>query len=52
MFDGKYVSGDVDQDYLEQLNARRNDQAQAEESNGFSTVPDEASVVDLYNDNS
>jgi amidophosphoribosyltransferase len=52
VFDGKYVTGDVDQDYLEQLNARRNDQAQAEESNGFSTVPDEASVVDLYNDNS
>jgi amidophosphoribosyltransferase len=52
VFDGKYVTGDVDQDYLEQLNTRRNDQAQAEESNGFSTVPDEASVVDLYNDNS
>lgn len=45
VFDGKYVTGDVDQSYLEQLHNARNDSAKGDRA-GVS----ESAVVDLYND--
>ncbi|CAI8747607.1 amidophosphoribosyltransferase [Methylocaldum szegediense] len=41
-FDGDYVTGDIDQDYLDRLSKHRNDQAKARRS--F-----EGSIIELYN---
>lgn len=41
-FNSEYVTGDVDQDYLDRLNDERSDQAKAERSGGNS-------IIDLHN---
>jgi amidophosphoribosyltransferase len=43
-FTGHYVTGDVDQDYLDRLAAQRSDSAKAEQRDK------QAEVIDLYND--
>jgi amidophosphoribosyltransferase len=43
-FTGHYVTGDVDQDYLDRLASQRSDSAKAEQRNK------QAEVIDLYND--
>jgi amidophosphoribosyltransferase len=57
VFDGKYVTGDVDSTYLEHLHEVRKDSAKhgaTESSNGYNSEEDDhgggSAVVDLYND--
>ncbi|MEX0622882.1 amidophosphoribosyltransferase [Saccharospirillum sp.] len=47
VFDGKYVTGDIDSDYLAALEALRNDASQGERR----STDDETPMVDLHNDN-
>lgn len=47
VFDGKYVTGDIDSDYLAALEALRNDASQGERRG----TDDETPMVDLHNDN-
>jgi amidophosphoribosyltransferase len=42
-FDGKYVTGNITEDYLKKLYDKRNDSAKQEDS-------DEDQVLDLHND--
>ncbi|WP_111641971.1 amidophosphoribosyltransferase [Marinimicrobium alkaliphilum] len=48
VFDGKYVTGDVDQIYLDRLEAARNDVAKAKV--GRKTERPEATLIGLHND--
>ncbi|MDG2015042.1 MAG: hypothetical protein P8J33_16170, partial [Pirellulaceae bacterium] len=50
VFDGKYVAGDVDQEYLAMLENRRNDQARSEESQR--NLFDTDFAIGLNNENS
>ncbi len=50
VFDGKYVAGDVDQEYLAMLENRRNDQARSEESQR--NLFDTDFAIGLHNENS
>ncbi len=47
VFDGQYVTGDIDGDYLSALEALRNDASQGERR----STDDETPMVDLHNDN-
>lgn len=47
VFDGKYVTGDIDNDYLTALEALRNDASQGAQR----STDDETPMVDLHNDN-
>ncbi|MEM6300554.1 MAG: amidophosphoribosyltransferase [Pseudomonadota bacterium] len=47
VFDGKYVTGDVDAAYLHSIDAERNDQAKAKQQ---SAVEGDGVVVGIYND--
>ncbi|HET8902956.1 MAG TPA: amidophosphoribosyltransferase [Saccharospirillum sp.] len=47
VFDGKYVTGDIDNDYLAALEALRNDASQGAQR----STDDETPMVDLHNDN-
>ncbi|MFV0478524.1 MAG: amidophosphoribosyltransferase [Parahaliea sp.] len=47
VFDGQYVTGDVDHDYLQRLEAMRNDEAQSKARIG---LQEEGAVVGLHND--
>ena len=47
VFDGRYVTGDVDAQYLESLDAQRNDEAQEQLR---LRLQGEGGVVGLYND--
>lgn len=49
VFDGVYVTGDVDKDYLASLHEARNDEAKCNSNDFIESVGDSA-VVDLYND--
>ncbi len=46
VFDGKYVTGDVDQDYLDQLEADRNDDSQAARNAAIG----DGALIGLHND--
>jgi amidophosphoribosyltransferase len=46
VFDGHYVTGDIDSDYLAALEAQRNDASMA----GQRSTDDETPMVDLHND--
>ncbi len=50
VFDGRYVTGDVDSDYLEELHERRNDASKHSREQNLQSVKHESAVVDLYND--
>ncbi|MBT8148754.1 MAG: amidophosphoribosyltransferase, partial [Gammaproteobacteria bacterium] len=50
VFDGKYVTGDVDQAYLEQLHLQRNDLAKISTANKLAESSSDTELVDLYND--
>jgi amidophosphoribosyltransferase len=47
VFDGKYVTDDVDQDYLDQLAAKRNEKAQTKQRE---LDLDNSNVVGIHND--
>ncbi|MFV0276457.1 MAG: amidophosphoribosyltransferase, partial [Parahaliea sp.] len=47
VFNGSYITGDVDQHYLDHLEAMRNDEAQAQSR---ARLLEEGAVVGLYND--
>ena len=49
VFDGHYVTGDVDSEYLDLLHARRNDASKRDEGDDREPAA-ESAVVDLYND--
>jgi amidophosphoribosyltransferase len=46
VFDGQYVTGDINSDYLDALEAQRNDASQGERR----STDDETPMVDLHND--
>lgn len=48
VFDGQYVTGDIDDDYLDALAASRNDAAKRKRNAGPENV-DESTIVDLQN---
>ncbi len=50
VFDGKYIAGDVDKQYLDRLQVRRNDNARAQESEQFGSDGDFA--IGLHNETS
>ncbi|MBT8150088.1 MAG: amidophosphoribosyltransferase [Gammaproteobacteria bacterium] len=54
VFDGVYVTGDVDQSYLAQLHSARNDAAKNASAKGGANTDaaagDDSALVDLYND--
>lgn len=47
VFDGKYVTGDIDAAYLKRLEGRRNDQAKRKKSKEMLSDDD---IIDLYNE--
>jgi amidophosphoribosyltransferase len=47
VFDGNYISGDVDQNYLDRLEALRNDEAQSEMR---AAVQEDGALVGIHND--
>jgi len=47
VFDGKYVTGDIDQAYLDRVESLRNDEAQSQSRSRFQ---EEGAVVGLHND--
>lgn len=52
VFDGKYITGDIDQMYLDQLGQRRNDEAKQRSENGSSDKEDHgANLIDMHNSN-
>lgn len=50
VFDGKYITGDVDQAYLDNLHERRKDSSKKQSELNLQSVNLESAVVDLYND--
>lgn len=50
VFNGEYVTGDIDSEYLEQLHERRNDASKSVLELNAQSVKHESAVVDLYND--
>ena len=52
VFDGKYITGDIDQVYLDQLGQRRNDEAKRCSENGDSDKEDlGAALIGMHNAN-
>ncbi|MBA6412046.1 amidophosphoribosyltransferase [Parahaliea sp. F7430] len=47
VFDGNYITGDIDQAYLDQLAAQRSDEARKQSKAG---LQEEGAIVGLYND--
>jgi amidophosphoribosyltransferase len=47
VFNGEYITGDIDQNYLDRVELLRNDEAQNERRVGSQT---DGAVVGLYND--
>jgi len=47
VFDGEYITGDVDQNYLDRVESLRNDEAQSERR---AALQEEGAVVGLHND--
>ena len=47
VFDGNYITGDVDQGYLDRVEALRNDDVQSARLAGS---PEEGAVIGLYNE--
>ncbi|MBT4522926.1 MAG: amidophosphoribosyltransferase [Halieaceae bacterium] len=47
VFDGKYITGDVDQSYLDRVDSLRNDEAQSEDRDAHQAA---GAVVGLHND--
>ena len=50
VFDGQYITGDVDQEYLDNLHERRKDASKKQIDQNLQAVNLESAVVDLYND--
>ena len=50
VFNGEYVTGDIDSQYLDELHERRKDTSKASEQANAQPVKHESAVVDLYND--
>jgi len=50
VFDGQYITGDIDSEYLEELHERRNDANKRVTEQNLQSVKHESAVVDLYND--
>jgi amidophosphoribosyltransferase len=50
VFDGNYVTGDIDSNYLDELHERRNDANKNNVDKNLHSVKHESAVVDLYND--
>ena len=50
VFDGQYITGDVDQAYLDNLRERRSDASKNKIEHNLPAVNLESAVVDLYND--
>ncbi len=50
VFNGEYVTGDIDNQYLDELHERRNDASKVKEEQNQHPVKHESAVVDLYND--
>ncbi len=50
VFDGNYVTGDVDAEYLDALHQRRNDASKLQLELSLQSFKHESAVVDLYND--
>lgn len=50
VFDGQYITGDIDSEYLEELHERRNDANKRVAEQNLQSVKHESAVVDLYND--
>ena len=50
VFDGQYITGDVNDDYLAELDSIRNDKAKASALLGSGESISNAAIVDLYND--
>ena len=50
VFNGEYVTGDIDNQYLDELHERRNDASKIKEEKNQHSVKHESAVVDLYND--
>ena len=49
-FDGNYVTGDIDSNYLDELHERRNDANKNNVDKNLHSVKHESAMVDLYND--
>ena len=49
VFDGRYVAGKIDQDYLSRLEKRRNDAATAGKDGDQGATPADNEVMDLHN---
>ena len=49
VFDGRYVAGKIDQDYLSRLEKRRNDAAKAGKDGDQGATPADNEVMDLHN---
>ena len=49
-FSGEYVTGDVTEEYLKQLEAKRNDAAKMERENGNNGEPVDVDSIELHND--
>jgi amidophosphoribosyltransferase len=50
VFNGEYITGDIDNQYLDELHERRNDASKIKEEKNQHSVKHESAVVDLYND--
>lgn len=50
VFNGEYVTGDIDNNYLDELHERRKDTSKTAELASSHSVKHESAVVDLYND--
>jgi amidophosphoribosyltransferase len=52
VFDGNYVTGDIDDDYLKRLDDMRNDAAKSKSEGGLEVVdenPSEENIIDMHN---
>lgn len=50
VFSGDYITGDIDSNYLQQLESTRNDSAKQEKTSGVNIV-DDSETIDLHNPN-
>ncbi len=51
VFDGEYVTGDIDQQYLDRLEQRRNDNAKISDQNGEDDTDLGVNLIDMHNSN-
>ncbi len=49
VFDGKYVTGDIDDSYLERLSFNRSDEMKQRRDAAYSNDPSDQTVIDLHN---